>query len=983
VSLARPVWTDGVPATRSVPSAPEVPPTPDGRSLGFFADDLGAWGDRAALVDGARSVTYAELDARVDAAAAALGSGRRLVMIEAANAVEPVVAYLAALRARHPVLLVPGDDPATARALCDAYDPDVLVPGGGGTGGRGGEIVHRRSTSAHTLHPDLALLLSTSGSTGSAKLVRLSRRNLQANATSIARYLALGDGDRAVTTLPMQYCYGLSVVHSHLLRGAGLVLTDRSVVDPGFWDLFRETGATSFAGVPHTFDLLDRIGFPSLRLPTLRYVTQAGGRLAPETVRRYAELGERRGWQLFVMYGQTEATARMAYLPPALAASCPSSIGIPVPGGELTIEPARGRTSGSGGGDVPEAPGGAGGTGAQGIGDGGAGGDETGDEVGELVYRGANVMLGYAEGPTDLALGATVDALRTGDLARQRPDGLFEVVGRRSRFVKLYGLRIDLDRVERTLAEAGFEALCAGDDEALAVAVAAASGATIGTADAPAARQVQELVADRIGVPRGRVYVVEVVQLPRLPNGKPDHARVLRLAAAGPDPAGPDAADPGSAGPGSAGSDRAATWRGSSGAPLRTTRRSVSVGGSDGDRRAALGAAFRAVLGTEPADGDSFVGLGGDSLSYVEMSLQVEGILGVLPPDWHTTPVDRLAAAGARRPGRRLFRRIETSVVVRAVAIVLVVGTHVRLWSLPGGAHALLAVAGHNFARFQLGTGPASMARSLARVAVPSMCWIGAIALLSDGFTWRHAVLLNGALGEADARWAYWYVEALVQILVPVALVLAVPAVRRAERRRPFALAVAVTAAALLVRFDVVDLAAGHHRYARPHEIVWLFALGWAAALAATVPRRLVVTALAAVAVPDFFGNTGREWIVLGAVLAVVWLPAVPVPRPAVRPVGMVAAGSLYVYLAHYEVYPPLLRLFGPAVALAGAVLAGVAVWAVAQRLIAAVERGLARSRHRRAGRWSVQRSGADRRRQAADPLVDLVGAQRAVAQQQ
>ncbi len=143
----------------------------------------------------------------------------------------------------------------------------------------------------------------------------------------------------------MGYCYGLSVINSHLARGASLVLTERSVIEPEFWDAFRRTRATSFAGVPYTFDLLDRIRFAEMDLPHLRYVTQAGGRLDPEDVRRYAEMGRRNGWELFVMYGQTEATARMSYLPPALAATRPGSIGVSIPGGSFRLDPAPGRTA--------------------------------------------------------------------------------------------------------------------------------------------------------------------------------------------------------------------------------------------------------------------------------------------------------------------------------------------------------------------------------------------------------------------------------------------------------------------------------------------------------------------------------------------------------------------------------------------------------------------------------------------------------------
>ena len=277
-------------------------------------------------------------------------------MLETRNDISTLVHYLGALADDHVVLPV-----AAGRghsAVLASYDPDVVVDGTG--------VHERRQGSAHRLHPDLAVLLSTSGSTGSPKLVRLSRCNLVANATSIAEYLDIRETDRAATTLPMSYCYGLSVIHSHLLRGAGLILTDRSIVDDEFWTLFRRHRGTSFAGVPYTFEMLERIGFDGIDLPDLRYVTQAGGRLTPERVRSFAALGERKGWQLFVMYGATEATARMAYLPPELAQSRPASIGRPVPGGSFTIDPLD---------------------------------DWSDPDVGELVYHGANVMMGYAHNP--------------------------------------------------------------------------------------------------------------------------------------------------------------------------------------------------------------------------------------------------------------------------------------------------------------------------------------------------------------------------------------------------------------------------------------------------------------------------------------------------------------------------------------------------------------------------------------------------------
>ncbi|MBW3536830.1 MAG: AMP-binding protein [Actinobacteria bacterium] len=802
-------------------------------STRLFADDLARHGDRPALITADGFVSYAELDRKVAALAARLGE-RRLVAVEAANTINAVAAYLAALRGGHALLLLPQAE-ATAQRLVEAYDADVVL-----SAHSEWEPSERRPGSAHLLHPELALLLPTSGSTGSSKLVRLSRDNLQSNAAAIAEYLCITTDHRAATTLPMQYCYGLSVINSHLAVGAGLVLTELSVVDACFWDVFRNAGATSFAGVPYTFELLDRIGFESMSLPALRYVTQAGGRLQPDEVRRYAELGRARGWQLYVMYGQTEATARMAYLPPELADVYPEAIGVPVPGGSFRIEPI----------------------------------DEAGDGTGELVYRGPNVMLGYARTAVDLSLGQTIDELRTGDIARRNSHGLYEIVGRRSRFIKPYGIRVDLEQLELAIAARGTTSLCTGDDETLDIAVER------GVDMSAVMAEVRRVAA----VPASRVRIVEFEHLPRLPSGKSDYIKVRQRAAAQAPPAS-----------------------------LPTSSQS------------GLPALFAEVLGREVADDESFVSAGGDSLSYVELSIALEERLGSLPRDWHVRPIRELIP---KRGGRRLFRAVETSVALRALAIVLIVGTHVGLWHLPGGAHVLLGVAGYNFARFQLLGG--AIGRTIARIAVPSVCWIGAVAAMSEKYGWPNALLINGLVGRPGDEWGYWFIEALIYILIPLAALLAVPSVRRFERRWPFGVAFGVALAALAVRFDVIDLPSMQYGTSRPHEVFWLFALGWAAAVAATGPRRMLVSALVVVSVPGFFGDLHREALIVAGLLLVLWAPTLRLPAALTRVAGTLAAASLYIYLTHWQVFPLVERHVGRPAAVLAALGAGVAAFVVA-----------------------------------------------------
>lgn len=830
-----------------------------------FAAQLARFGDRPAVVAGPDTLSYTQLAARVHEAADRLGPVRRLVLLAATNGVDSLVAYLAALSAGHPLVLVPGDNPAAMASIRAAFDPDVIMGDGAGDGAP--SIMEVRPATRHVLHPDLALLLSTSGSTGSPKLVRLSQRNVQANAEAIGEYLRIGAADRAATTLPMSYCYGLSVINSHLMAGASLALTDLSVVDPCFWDLFKRTRATAFAAVPYTFELLERVGFQDMELPHLRYVTQAGGRLSPELVQRYAGLGRKQGWELFVMYGQTEATARMAYLPPELAAESPARIGVPIPGGSFRIDPVDGL------------------------------------EDGELVYSGPNVMLGYAESPADLAEGRTVTELRTGDLARRHPDGLYEVTGRRSRFLKIAGLRIDLGRVEQILADLGVQATSAGTDGQLVVALQ-------GDHDQDLFRKV---LAESLGIPRGAVKMYAVEQLPRLGSGKPDYQAVLALAAPGP-----------------AGEERPAKAEGPQ--DVRTIMaEQLEVGTVDGD--------------------STFVSLGGDSLSYVATSVRLERALGTLPSDWHLRTVTELegVAPPARRK-RKLTARIESSIVLRAVAIIFIISTHIGLFHWEGTAHVLLAVAGYNFARFQLGGGRVRRLRrqaaSLARIVVPSMAFIAFAYVVTEHYSVANIFLLNALIGpqEVTTEWHFWFVEVLAYLLVCMTALLAIPAVSRLERRFPLAFPLGLTAAGLLGRFDIVDLGVPNTGPA-----LWLFALGWSIARARTVMQRCLATGLALLCVPGFFNDLPREATLLAGILVLIWLRTLPVPRGLQKLTVLLASASLYIYLTHWLVFPHFVAIH-PAVAVAASLVAGVAYWAGINGLLVWKRRRTAARRGNQAG---------------------------------
>ncbi len=342
----------------------------------------------------------------------------------------------------------------------------------------------------YNISPNLALLLTTSGSTGSPKLVRLSADNLLSNARAIDEYLGITADERPITSLPMYYSYGLSIINSHLIKGATILLTDKAVIQKEFWQFAKRERATSMAGVPYTYEMLRRLRFFRMDLPDLKTLTQAGGKLNAKIAEEFIENAEAAGKRFFVMYGQTEATARMSYLPLDRAAEKYASIGVAIPGGKLWLMDADGN-------EITDA-----------------------DTDGELIYEGPNVCMGYAECREDLALGdENHGVLHTGDVARMDADGFFYITGRMKRFVKVWGNRCNLDAVEQLAKDVVTDCACVGVDDKISVFVT----------QADVEQRVKSHLMEKTHLHVSAFSVRVIDEIPKKDSGKIDYQALQKL----------------------------------------------------------------------------------------------------------------------------------------------------------------------------------------------------------------------------------------------------------------------------------------------------------------------------------------------------------------------------------------------------------------------------------------------------------------------
>lgn len=425
---------------------------------------------------------------------------RGLCFCLCSNTIASLVGYVACVENRYPVVMLDGSkEEDTIKTLCELYHPEYIWQPEGKNICKDGNVVltfegysliQTPFKSENPVNEKLAVCLTTSGSTGSPKLVKLSYKNIRSNAESIAEYLEIDCNERPITSLPMHYSYGLSVINSHLLKGATILLTSYSVTQREFWSFLKENKASSISGVPYTYELLKTLRFMQMDLPSLKTMTQAGGKLKAEFVKEYVDFAKQTGRKFFVMYGQTEATARMSYLPWEKATEKYGSMGIAIPNGKFSLIDVNGNTI------------------------------EDSDVDGELVYEGPNVSLGYAESRADLAKGdENHGVLHTGDVARRDADGYYYITGRMKRFVKVWGNRCNLDAIEQLAKSVYADVACVGEDDHIVIVI---------TKDG-IQNELLNLLTRKTGFNSSAFQVIFMDAIPKNESGKVQYAKLKEM----------------------------------------------------------------------------------------------------------------------------------------------------------------------------------------------------------------------------------------------------------------------------------------------------------------------------------------------------------------------------------------------------------------------------------------------------------------------
>lgn len=454
-------------------------------------------GSLAAIDDSGDKLTYGELNQIVTDIAQYIPK-RELVFCLCENKVGFLIGFLSLYDNSDVCLLLSSHiDRGLLKELNDTYSPSFywmptdLIPefGYDEVYSTNGCSLCKTGKLAPQMHSQLSMLMTTSGTTGSPKLVRHKYGNIESNARNVAQVFGWTTDDRGIIDLPMQYTMGLNVITSHLYAGATVLLVEANLLSPNYWKFIKEQKGTNFTGVPYSYEILSKLRFQRMDLPYLHTFAEGGGKLSDAQFKVIAQYAEERGKRFFATFGTTETSARLAFLPPAEAIAHIGSIGKAIPEGILSLV------------------------------------DEHGEEItqpdveGELKYQGPNVTMGYGTCLEDLLLGDEFcGTYFTGDIAKKDADGYFYIVGRKKRFLKLYGLRVSLDQSEKIIRESfNIECACTGDDNQMHIYIT----------EETQKEDVKKLIAEKTGLISKSFEVLVLPEIPRFESGKINYKLLL------------------------------------------------------------------------------------------------------------------------------------------------------------------------------------------------------------------------------------------------------------------------------------------------------------------------------------------------------------------------------------------------------------------------------------------------------------------------
>ena len=454
----------------------------------------------AAIDDAGGQLTYGELIALRGELSGVLPE-RELVFCLCENKVGALAGFLSLYDCKDVCLLLSVHiDKALLKVLDETYGPsyywmpEVMVDESGyeKVYNYKGFVLCKTGKKAPAMHPELSMLMTTSGTTGSPKLVRHKYGNIESNAKNVAKVFGWTPEERGIIDLPMQYTMGLNVINSHLYAGATVLLIEANLMSPKYWSFIKEQKGSNFTGVPFSYEILNRLRFWKMDLPHLTTMAEGGGKLSDTLFKTIADFAVEKGKRFFATFGTTETSARLAFLPPSVAATHIGSIGHAIPEGKLILVDENGN-------EINEA-----------------------DVEGELRYEGPNVTMGYGTCVEDLAKGDEFcGRYETGDLAKKDADGFFYIVGRKKRFLKLFGLRVSLDQSEKIISENfnGIECACTGDDNQMLIYIT----------QEELKDEVKKLISEKTNL-MAKFFDVRVInEIPRFESGKINYRELKNL----------------------------------------------------------------------------------------------------------------------------------------------------------------------------------------------------------------------------------------------------------------------------------------------------------------------------------------------------------------------------------------------------------------------------------------------------------------------